>query len=222
MKSLERVREYFNREAQRFDAIYEDQKPGSQQLVDRLFRAVVLERFKLICNLAPYQGAWTVLDVGCGSGRYSLALAREGASRVVGVDVAPSMIALARHEAAAAGLDRVCDFKTDAFLDFQTDEAFDVVVATGYFDYLEDPLPHLRRMRDRCRGRMFFSIPKRWEWRVPIRKARFAFERGYVRFYSKADITALLRAAGIAHDRASIIDLGRDYIVVVNNHHRRG
>ena len=220
MKSLDKVRDYFNREAQRFDAIYESQKPSSQQVVDRLFRKVVLERFRLICNLAPYQGAWTVLDVGCGSGRYSLALAREGASRVLGVDVSPSMIALARDEAAAAGAAHVCEFQTAAFLDFSSTERFDVVVATGYFDYLEDPLPHLARMRDRCRGRIFFSIPKRWEWRVPIRKARFAFERGYVRFYSKGDIEALLRNAAIAADRASIIDLGRDYIVVVNNQTR--
>lgn len=220
MKSLERVRRYFDREAERFDAIYDDQKGGSQQLVDRLFRTVVIERFKLICNLAPYQGAWSVLDAGCGSGRYSLALAREGAARVVGVDVAPSMIALAKQEASAAGFASVCEFHTSAFLDFTSDEKFDVVVATGYFDYLEDPLPHLVRMRDRCRGRMFFSIPKRWEWRVPIRKARFAFERGYVRFYSKSDITSLLSAAKIPADRASVIDLGRDYIVVVNNHTR--
>lgn len=220
MKSLERVREYFDREAQRFDAIYEAQKPSSQQIVDRLFRSVVIERFRLICNLAPYQGAWSVLDVGCGSGRYSLALAREGAARVVGVDVAPSMIALARQEAAAAGFESVCEFQTGAFLDFKTDEMFDVVVATGYFDYLEDPVPHLRKMQERSRGRMFFSIPKRWEWRVPIRKARFAFERGYVRFYSKAEVGSMLRAAGIAGDRSSIVDLGRDYIVIVNNHRR--
>jgi len=220
MKSLERVREYFNREASRFDAIYEQDKPGSQQLVDRLFRSVVVERFHLICNLAPYQGSWSVLDVGCGSGRYSLALAREGASRVVGVDVAPSMIALAKQEADKAGFGAVCEFHTAPFLEFATDEQFDVVVATGYFDYLENPLPHLERMRDRCRGRMFFSIPKRWEWRVPIRKARFAFERGYVRFYSKPQLMALLAAARIPADRASVIDLGRDYIVVVNNHRR--
>lgn len=220
MKSLERVREYFDREAVRFDAIYEEQKPGSQQLVDRLFRKVVVERFRLICNLAPYQGPWTVLDVGCGSGRYSLALAREGATRVVGVDVAPSMIALATEEAAKAGASSVCEFHTSAFLDFKTDEKFDVVVATGYFDYLENPVPHLKGMKDRCRGRIFFSIPKRWEWRVPIRKARFAFERGYVRFYSRGELDSLIAAAGIAADRASVIDLGRDYIVVVNNHSR--
>lgn len=215
MKSLDRVREYFNREADRFDAIYEAKKPASQQVVDRLFRSVVVERFRLICNLAPSAAPWTVLDIGCGSGRYSLALARAGATRVVGVDVAQSMIDLATREAQAAGFGPVCEFRTAAFLDYESDERFDVVIGTGYADYLEDPLPHLQKALHMCKGRLFLSVPKRWEWRVPIRKARFAFERGYVRFYTRAEIMALFDAAGVSRARVSLIDLGRDWIAVV-------
>ena len=147
MKSLELVRSYFNREAQRFDAIYEEQKPLVSRVVDRAFRSVVVERFHLICNLAPMPCPWTVLDVGCGSGRYALALAAAGAARVVGVDVAASMIELARRQADAAGSGDRCEFHTSPFLEFSTSERFDVVVATGYMDYLEDPLPHLRAKR---------------------------------------------------------------------------
>ena len=54
------------------------------------------------------------------------------------------MIELARRQAAQAGVADRCEFHTSAFLDFQTAEKFDVVVATGYMDYLEDPLPHLK------------------------------------------------------------------------------
>jgi ubiquinone/menaquinone biosynthesis C-methylase UbiE len=81
MRSLDLVRDYFNREAARFDAIYDQRKPWTQRIVDRLFRGVVVERFRLICNLAPGSDAWSVLDVGCGSGRYAIALARAGARR---------------------------------------------------------------------------------------------------------------------------------------------
>jgi 2-polyprenyl-3-methyl-5-hydroxy-6-metoxy-1,4-benzoquinol methylase len=215
MQSLERVREYFNREAIRFDAIYEDRKPWYQRLGDHLFRQVVVERFHLICNLAPTPGSWTVLDVGCGSGRYALALAAAGASRVVGVDVAQSMIDLAKEQAAAAGVANRCDFAVSAFLDFTSQERFDVVVATGYADYLEDPLPHLRKMVAMCRGRVFVSVPKRWEVRAPTRKLRFAAEGGYVRFYSKAEFLSLAEAAGLSPERVSLIDLGRDWIAVL-------
>lgn len=215
MKSLELVRSYFNREAERFDAIYENRKPLVSRLVDRAFRSVVVERFHLICNLAPMPCPWTVLDVGCGSGRYALALAAAGARRVVGVDVAASMIDLASRQAAAAGLGDRCEFHTAPFLEFATQERFDVVVATGYMDYLEDPLPHLAAMVARCKGRLFVSVPKRLEYRVPIRKARFAIERGYVRFYGKREFQALATAAGVAPDRVSMIDLGRDWIAVM-------
>ena len=81
MSSPELVRDYFEREAQRFDAIYEERKPLGQRAVDTLFRRVVVERFRLITNLAPQTGHWTALDVGCGSGRYAIALAQRGAAR---------------------------------------------------------------------------------------------------------------------------------------------
>src|SRR5207245_302453 len=154
MSSLDLVREYFNREARRFDAIYAPRKPWHQRVVDRAFRGVVLERFRLICNLAPPPGTWTVLDVGCGSGRYAIALAQAGADRVVGVDVARAMIELAANHAKSAGVSSRCEFRIAPFLDFATDERFDVIVATGYYDYLDDPLPHLRKMLALSRGKL--------------------------------------------------------------------
>jgi SAM-dependent methyltransferase len=177
---------------------------------------VVVERFRLICALAPStNGPWTVLDAGCGSGRYALALARAGASRVLGVDAAAAKIDLAGKEAAAAGVSDRCTFVTSPFLDLPIDEKFDVVVATGYFDYLENPVEHLQKMVAACRGRIFITIPKRWEFRVPIRMIRFRLERGFVRFYSKRELGHLLRRAGIAPSQSAVIDLGRDWVVVI-------
>jgi len=161
MSSLDIVRDYFNREARRFDAIYEQNKPWHQRVVDRAFRGVVLERFRLICNLAPMRGEWTVLDVGCGPGRYAQALAEAGAARVVGIDVAASMIELARSEAGRLGFGTSCEFRTSGFLDFATDERFDIVVATGYYDYLDNPLPHLQKMLKLSRGKVFATLPKK-------------------------------------------------------------
>src|SRR5258708_23395027 len=99
MSSRELVRKYFERASRRFDAIYDADKPLRQRIVDHLFRRVVLERFQLICTLAPSGEHWTVLDVGCGPGRYATALAHAGAARVVGVDVSGAMIDVARPEA---------------------------------------------------------------------------------------------------------------------------
>jgi SAM-dependent methyltransferase len=209
-----RVRKHFDKDAVRFDAIYEPDKPLPQRIVDRMFRAVVLERFRLVCNLAPQPGAWTVLDVGCGSGRYGIALAREGASRAVGIDFSSAMIDLARREAAHTGTADRCTFEVGEFLDFAGRETFDAVLAMGYFDYLSDPLPHLRKMAALCQGRLFASFPKRWEWRVPIRKVRFLLQGGFVRFYSRGEVEALVRAAGLPEERVSILSMDRDWILI--------
>lgn len=213
MRSLDRVRRHFERDARRFDAIYSERKPLVQQIVDSQ-RRVVVERFSLIQNLAPLPGRWTALDVGCGPGRYSIALAESGAARVLGVDVASAMIALARRQAATAGKTDVCEFVVTSFADFHTDERFDVVVATGYFDYVESPAKDVAKMVQACRGRIFASFPKRLDWRVPLRKARFALVGGYVRFYDESEVRRLFAAAGLAADRLSLIDLGRDWIAV--------
>lgn len=214
MNSRELVRSYFERAARRFDAIYEAEKPLAQRLVDRLFRRVVLERFRLVCNLAPCREGWTLLDVGCGSGRYALALARAGAARVVGVDVSASMLALARREAERAGLADRCVFVQSPFAEFEAAESFDVVVATGYFDYLEDPLADLAKMTRLCRGRIFASFPKRWEARAGLRKLRFLLAGGFVRFYARGEVAELFARAGLPPERVSLVDLGRDYLAV--------
>jgi len=52
MSSLDIVRDYFNREARRFDAIYEKDKPLHQQLGDAIFRRVILERLGAVALLA--------------------------------------------------------------------------------------------------------------------------------------------------------------------------
>jgi SAM-dependent methyltransferase len=64
---------------------------GTEQEIDFLVGALALEP------------GMRVLDVGCGPGRHSLALASRGFD-VVGVDRSPEFIALAREAAAADGL----------------------------------------------------------------------------------------------------------------------
>ena len=61
MNSTERVRKHFDKDAQRFDAIYESDKPLHQRLGDALFRRVILERFSLVVNAACAPGK-TVLE----------------------------------------------------------------------------------------------------------------------------------------------------------------
>src|SRR5207248_3178286 len=135
MRSLDLVHSWFDREAERFDAIYEKDKPLYQRLGDAIFRRVIHERYSLVVNAIGARDA-TLLDIGCGPGRYGVELARRGAKRCVGVDVAESMIEIARGDAERAGVAKRCEWVVSDFLSYKTKDTFDAVVAMGYFDYL--------------------------------------------------------------------------------------
>ena len=70
------------------------------RLISRRFQEFLVEKF---------QSAGTVLDVGCGSGTDALFLGDQGV-RVVGFDISPGMIQVAREKAAAAGLGEIVQF----------------------------------------------------------------------------------------------------------------
>jgi glycine/sarcosine N-methyltransferase len=80
-------------------------------------------------------GARTVLDVACGTGQHAIALARAG-YRVLGVDVSPEMIARARENARAAGVE--ARFAVRGFGELAgLGERFDALLCLG------NSLPHL-------------------------------------------------------------------------------
>jgi SAM-dependent methyltransferase len=76
-----------------------------------------------------------IVDVPCGSGRHSLALAARG-HRVTGVDISPEAIGHARRAAADAGLS--VDLSVAEMRDIPRDGRFDAAVCLGnsfgYFD----------------------------------------------------------------------------------------
>jgi 2-polyprenyl-3-methyl-5-hydroxy-6-metoxy-1,4-benzoquinol methylase len=209
-----RVRDHFHADARRFDAIYEDDKSVLARWADSLWRGVVRRRMELtLQRLEPLAGK-TVLDVGCGSGRYCLAYAERGAARVVGVDFAAAMIELANSYARRLGVENRCDFRAGLFPDIVPDGTFDVSTAMGFFDYIADPVPLVRRMRELTQQTMVMSFPKVFEWRVPVRRLRFWFNGCPLFLYSAGKVRRILAEAGVT--RYDWVDMGRDYIIIAD------
>jgi cyclopropane fatty-acyl-phospholipid synthase-like methyltransferase len=152
------------------------------------------------------------LDVGCGNGMYSLELARRGAAKVVGIDIAEVMIDLCRTSAREKNLDDRCTFIQTDLLDYKPEATFDVSFGIGLFDYISDPLPVLKRMREVSTDKAIMAFPRLWTWRAPVRKVRLARKGCDVYFYSKARIEQLLRNAGFS--RQEIVKVGKLYCVV--------
>lgn len=84
-----------------------------------------------------------VLDVGCGIGRWSRLLAARGAE-VCGVDLSPTMIAIARQRAAASRLERRCRFLIQDLCWLNTGAQHDLVLAVTVLQHILEP--------DRVRG----------------------------------------------------------------------
>jgi ubiquinone/menaquinone biosynthesis C-methylase UbiE len=218
---LEAQRDYWNAETDRFDSIYSQAKGKLAVVLDKTFRRDMYERFAYtLDNAQPIEGR-SFLDVGCGTGRYALELARYNAEHVVGIDISERMIEVCRERAREEGLAARTSFVRSDLLNFEPAGSFDVCLGIGLFDYIRDPLPVLAKMREVTRYAAILSFPRRWTWRAPLRKSRLAVKGCYVRFYSLREVSELLDSAGFVEVDHSTV--GKLYCVTAfSNGHPHG
>jgi SAM-dependent methyltransferase len=86
------------------------------------------------------EGGERILDLACGTGRHSLELVRRGFS-VVGSEISPELVAIAREEASAQGLEAT--FLEGDLRELDFEDEFDIVLnlndgAVGYFETDEE------------------------------------------------------------------------------------
>ncbi|MGI9860245.1 class I SAM-dependent methyltransferase [Moorella naiadis] len=98
-------------------------------LVDRV------EKEPIYAYLDPYAGEH-ILDVGCGTGNFSLELARRGV-KVTGIDISDPMLARAREKAADAGL-AVEFLHADAMNLPFANNTFDKIVSVTALEFAPD------------------------------------------------------------------------------------
>jgi SAM-dependent methyltransferase len=141
----------------------------------------------------------TVLDVGTGTGRAALLLARHG-GLVTGIDASPEMLAVARARAAAAGLD-ITFRQGDAHAIDAADRAFDLVVCLRVIMHTPDwrkSVRELCRVADRLVVLDFPSARSAAVIESLARKATHAFGRRTepYRVLNRRIVAAELRRAG--------------------------
>jgi len=194
------VRSYFERTADSFDALYGDHHTWSYRF-NRVFRKGLFERIDRTTEAIEGMENFTVLDVGCGSGRNSARFADLGARRVVGIDFSAPMLELARECARVAGVVEQCEFIQADFLDYPFQETFDVVVALGVFDYVADPVRVLKRMTELSDDKVVASFPGISPLRAPLRKLRYALRGCPAYFYTGTRLRQICHEAGLAKFR---------------------
>jgi SAM-dependent methyltransferase len=193
--STGRVRDHFRAKAFSFDALYDE-----EHALQRAVRPGLFARRELAIEVVREYGSPSVLDVGGGSGRVGEFALEAGASRYVDVDLSDTMLDLARDRLARFG--EKVELVQGDFLTEPIDGPFDVAIAVGYFDYIEDAAAHLRRIGELTSGSLVASFP-RWTWtKGPIRKIRYEMINNCPIFdYTEPRLRSLLAEAGFAkHD----------------------
>ena len=100
---------------------------------------------------------WSVLDIGCNAGYYSVELARRGAT-VLGIDVEPLYLRQARWVAQQYDLqDRLQFMQADVYDLIRQRRLFDLVWFAGVFYHLRYPLLGLDLVAQRARRLVMFQ-----------------------------------------------------------------
>lgn len=207
----ERTATFFDRYAVDFNAIYGNSNRAFEGLINRLFRRSMLVRYeRTLAGCRPIEGC-SVIDIGCGPGHYSVALASAGAERVLGLDFAPGMLKIAERAAQAAGVAQRCSFVSGDFLTYPIAEKFDYAVVMGFMDYVANARAVVDRVLGVTRQRAFFSFPKAGGPLAWQRQLRYR-SRCDLYLYREDQIRSLLVPTGAAF---SIQSIGRDFFVTV-------
>lgn len=108
-------------------------------------------------HLPPDLSGWSVLDIGCNAGFYSLSLAAKGA-QVLGIDIDPHYLRQAQWAAREFGLEGSVEFRQMAVYDLaQLDQTFDLVLFMGVFYHLRYPLLGLDIVARKAKKLMLFQ-----------------------------------------------------------------
>ncbi|ESR23129.1 class I SAM-dependent methyltransferase [Lutibaculum baratangense] len=186
--------------------------------LDALLEAVT----RIILQVAAPRPGEHVLDIGCGAGASTLALARAVGSRgrVVGVDLSSQLLGHAERRRRAAGLDHVAFEIADAQTHPFEPEAFDLLASRFGVMFFSDPVSAFRNLATALRpaGRVafaawaggdenpWFSIPQRIaEDRLGKVEPSPPLAPGPLAFRDIDQVVGLLEAAGLAECRGEAV-----------------
>ncbi len=197
-KQEKNVKVYFEEIARKFDSYYREEA-DTRGLIGRIAHAIfrrpgMVRRFGATFSFLGEIGEKRILDVGCGSGIYSIEVARRG-GYPTGIDVSPMMIELARENAGKAGCSDRCSFMIKDLNDFEPEGGvYDAVIAIGLFDYIhpEKQRGVLAKLLSLTEGQVIATFPKRWVPGAFIRAIWFMTKDLDVYFVTRSHVRGLV------------------------------
>jgi magnesium protoporphyrin O-methyltransferase len=202
---LDIQKKYWDKEVHTFDSIYTHGKSGFSNWLDKKLRWDMYARFKYtIEHSKPIEGK-TILDVGCGTGLYSIEFAKEGAKEVTGIDIADNMVNVCKERAEKENVAAQCHFYIGDLLAFNQDQKYDVVIGIGLFDYIRESFDVIKKMHNVSKDRVIFSFPRANTWRAILRKIRLTLRGCPVYFYSAKQLDEIIKKTGFKKYESEIL-----------------
>lgn len=209
------IKKRFERDAIAFDAIYDRDKSEFSTWFNKVFRKPIFERYDVTFQEMGDLKNKTVLDVGCGSGVYSIQCAMNGAESVKGIDFSQPMLDIAIQRAKENKVADICQFELNDFLQMDLKERFNFVIALGVFDYLIDPYPFLKKMKLAAKTKIIASFPGYSLIRTPLRKLRYLITaKGKIHFYDYEEIKSLVDKVQFSNAEIRPLKTGSGYVLI--------
>jgi len=210
------VKEFFHGYAKDFDAIYghEEKRSSIGRWIDKNTRQTMFKRFEETLVHTARPEISRILDVGCGGGRYIVEFLKQGKD-VLALDLATGMLDLAKKRVNQAGFDsNDVKWVVADYMDYRVSQAYDAACLMGFFDYIADPLPLLKKLERDIVKEVYGSFPKSDHWLAGQRKIRYKMRNCPLYLYSESELIHLLDEAGWK-GKYEVKDFGRDRFVKV-------
>ena len=167
------------------------------RLIDRREKQAVLDA------LGPVEDK-RVLEIACGTGRFTVMLAERGAD-ITGLDISGPMLQEGRQKAKQSGVDDHLEFmRGDAARLPFPDDHFDSVFAMRFFHLADTPAKFLTEMARVAKDQVFFDTFNRfstrslYNWLLPMGS----------RLYANREVEGLVDGAGL-----HLADAEHDFVV---------
>lgn len=151
---------------------------------------------EVLFRLADVQPGERALDVGCGTGDYTLALAQQDI-RAIGIDLAPAMLAVATSKAKATGLPVDYIRGTAESLPFPA-ESFNLVISVTALEFVNSPLAVVTEMMRVLRpgGRLVVGVLNAWSLWAWVYRRQKGTVYEYAHFFNPPELIRLLQPYG--------------------------
>ena len=215
-KDIDRIEAFFDDYASDFSGIYqEDENPRSRfnLLIDKIFRQAIYSRFEKTLKYTQNSSIKTILDIGCGPGHYVMAFLKQQ-KKVTALDISENMLNLTKGRVNKTGKEHDVTYILNDYMEQQFEGKFDASVVMGFFEYVEDPVPFIKKLIKDTKKEIYLSVAGKKGWQATQRKVRYWLKDCPLYLVYKNELKQVLSDAGCL-EQPEIIEIDQGWFVVI-------